>query len=241
MNKLSNQIAIAIICIILGFMLSVQLKTVEAYKNTSKNPRIDELAVQVNSLTAEKEKLLAANVELSQKLQNIRNENAAMDDLREELIKANMNAGFLSLEGPGIILTLNDSVQPAGGSGAANPNTLLVHDYDLLQILNEIKASGAEAISVNNERVIATTEVRCAGTTILINWKKIAPPFVIKATGDPKLLESGLNIKNGYLDSLRFSGIQVDLQISDKVDIPAYQGAFNFVYSAPVEAERVAN
>ena len=93
--------------IILGFMLSVQLKTVEAYKNTSKNPRIDELAVQVNSLTAEKEKLLAANEELSQKLQNVRDENAAMDDLREELIKANMNAGFLSLEGPGIILTLN--------------------------------------------------------------------------------------------------------------------------------------
>jgi uncharacterized protein YlxW (UPF0749 family) len=59
-----------------------------------------------------------------------------------------------------------------------------------LKIVNEMRVSGAEAISVNDERITAMSEIRCAGTTILVNLNKIAPPFVIKATGNPQLLES---------------------------------------------------
>ncbi len=113
------------------------------------------------------------------KLSNVRNNNNATQELQEELQKSNMAAGLLPVIGTGIIVTLNDSPrQPQPGE---DPNSLLVHDTHIQDVVSELKASGAEAISINNERIIAMSEIRCAGTTILVNTNRIAPPFIIKA------------------------------------------------------------
>ncbi|MDD3893830.1 MAG: DUF881 domain-containing protein, partial [Syntrophomonadaceae bacterium] len=129
-------------------------------------------------------------------------------------------------------LTINDSSRTLQND--ENISSGLIHDQDLLIIVNELKASGAEAISVNGERIAAMSEIRCAGTTILINWNKIAPPFSIKAIGDPDMLESGLMIKNGYLESLKLLGFPVNIQKADKVEIPAYKGRVKFTYGSPI-------
>lgn len=225
------KLTIMIICILVGIMLSVQFKTSENYGVDLRGSRVEELAYQNSSLAQEKEALSKEVVSLREKLTNVSSGNQETANLQEELKKSNMAAGLVPVFGPGIIVTLNDS--PRTLQPGSDPNALLVHDIDILNIVNEMKASGAEAISVNEERITAMSEIRCAGTTILVNMNKIAPPFVIKATGDPQLLESGLSIRGGKLEELKFFGLQTQLSRVDMIEIPAYKGALEFKFTSP--------
>jgi uncharacterized protein YlxW (UPF0749 family) len=223
------------ICLLMGIMLSVQFRTSESYGTDLRDSsRVDELVLKNSSLSDEKDALSQEVVSLREKLTNVDTGNQLTLDLQAELKKSNMAAGLIPVYGPGIIVTLDDSpraIQPGG-----NPNDLLVHDEDILKVVNEMRASGAEAISVNDERITAMSEIRCAGTTILVNTNKIAPPFIIKATGDPQLLESGLSIRGGQLEILKTFGLQVQLERSDRIDIPAYNGALKIQFTNPKES-----
>lgn len=231
MRSTSGKISIMAICLLVGIMLSVQFRTSESYGTNLRDTRVDELVLKNSTLNAEKEALSKEVVSLREKMTNVGSESQLTTDLQAELRKSNMAAGLIPVYGPGIIVTLNDS--PRALQPGADPNDLLVHDEDILFIVNEMKASGAEAIAVNDERLTAMSEIRCAGTTILVNWNKIAPPFIIKATGDPQLLESGLSIRGGKLEVLKSFGLQTQLERNDRVEIPAYNGATKFQYTTP--------
>jgi uncharacterized protein YlxW (UPF0749 family) len=196
------------------------------------------LAFKNSTLTQERDALSKELISLREKMTEQRSDSQLNADLQEELRKANMAAGLIPVQGPGIIVTLNDS--PRSIQPGVDPNALLVHDIDILNIVNEMRASGAEAICVNNERITSMSEIRCAGTTILVNWNKIAPPFVIKATGNPQLLESGLSIRGGKLEELKSFGLQTQLNRNDKIEIPAYTGALKFDYTSPVQSNNKA-
>ncbi len=238
MRSRSAQISIAIVCLVLGIMLAVQYRT--SNRETELLPGRDkELLLKLQTVTEERDSLAREVISLRDKLSNIGGNDKATSDLQDELRKANLAAGLIPVHGPGIIVTLNDS--PQALQAGSDPNALLVHDDDLLRVTNELKASGAEAISVNNERLTATSEIRCAGTTILVNTSKIAPPFVIKAIGDPDILQSGVQIKYGYLEQLKAIGIQVQVQKVDDVTVPAYAGLTKFNYSKPVQYKEKAD
>ena len=115
-----------------------------------------------------------------------------------------------------------------------NPNYGIVHDYDILTLVNELRASGAEAIAVNGERLTAVSEIRCAGTLILVNWVRIAPPYEIKAIGDPEMLASGLNLRGGHLETIKILGVQTNLQKVDKLELLCFQRAMKFTHAQPV-------
>lgn len=239
MRTKGAQISIAIVCVILGVMLAIQFKTNESLQPGPFNERVAELTQKLNTITGERDALAEEVLSLRSKLTNFRQNDQALADLQEEVQEANMAAGAVAVEGPGIVLNLNDSA--IGLQAGDNANALIIHDLDLLILVNELKASGAEAISINNKRLTAMSEIRCAGTTILVNWDKIAPPFVIKAVGNPDMLESGIMMRGGHLEQLKFLGMQVHLQKSEKVEIPAYSGSFKFDYGAPIEYKEKAD
>jgi len=111
----------------------------------------------------------------------------------------------------------------------------LIHEEDLLKVVNELFAAGAEVVSINGQRMIANTEIRCAGPTILVNGTRIASPYEISAIGSARGLESSLNMRGGIVEMLRAVGIKVNLVKSSKVVIPAFSGASHFDYVEPVE------
>lgn len=241
MNTLRSkgaQFAIAAVCLILGIMLAVQFKTTESYKSNLVPARVEDLTQQVNTVSQERDALVEEVLSLREKLKNARQNNPAMADLEEDIQKANLNAGLVPVQGPGVIITLTDSTSEL--QNGENPNISIVHDSDLLMLVNELKASGAEAISVNGERITARSEIRCAGTLILVNSNKIGPPFVIKAVGNPDMLESGMLIKGGYMGSLQVLGINATIAKAEKLDIPAYSGSMNFTYAVPVKYNKKA-
>jgi uncharacterized protein YlxW (UPF0749 family) len=224
-----------LICLLVGILLAVQLRTSDNYGTSLRGTRVDDEAFKINTLTQQNEALSQEIVSLREELTNVGSDSQLTADLQEELKKANMLAGLTAVSGPGITVTLNDS--PRTLQPGDDPNALLVHDIDILNIVNEMRASGAEAISVNDQRITSMSEIRCAGTTILVNMNKIAPPFVIKATGDPQLLESGLSIRGGKLEELRSFGLQTQLVRNDMIQIPAYSGVLNFQYTSPTESD----
>lgn len=235
MQKHGAQLSIAIVCIVLGLLISMQFRTAQDYYSGARVERAEDLSLKLNTVTQERDVLAQEVVSLREKLGNVPSGSPDVSGLQQELKKAQMIAGLAPVQGPGVVVTLDDSLRsPKAGE---NPNNLLVHDTDILMVVNELKASGAEAIDVNGERVIAMSEIRCAGTTILVNSNKIGAPFIITAIGDPDKLESGLTLKGGYMESIKLYGLQSQIKKADSLLVPAYTGMFKFVEGSMAESQ----
>ena len=144
-----------------------------------------------------------------------------ISSMRNQINTLSLLAGTTDVTGEGIIITLYD------GSGANS----LVHDSDVLTVVNELRVAGAEAISVNDQRIITTSAIRCVGSVIQVNYQKVAAPFVIKAIGNAQYLESAMTIKNGVIDVLNGYGLKVTLSRESDIAIQKYDGALSFNFA----------
>lgn len=195
MKKLSSQVAIAVVCAMLGFLLSYQFKVL------NKKQSIDVVGYDKNGILAEienlkkeKEELQKVNENLSASLKNIEEAAVASGDvnntIKKELDKTRMILGTYDVKGPGIVLT----VTPKSPLLTAN-NAEYISDREIIHILNVLVFSGAEAISINDYRITPQTGIRTASNYIWIgNNERISPrdTIVIKAIGDQVNLVKGI-------------------------------------------------
>ncbi len=227
------ELYVAGVCVVLGVLLVAQFRTQE-YIGGAQLPsrRLEDLSDMLRRSDAERELLEAEVTSLRQQLAAVGEGERAAEALRSELDKARMSAGLVAVEGPGVTVVLDDSKRHA--EPGESPELFLVHDDDILKIVNELFAAGAEAISINGQRVIATTEVRCAGPVISVNNVRIGPPYEIVAIGDSTTLDNALRMRDGILDTLRTWGIEAKVQKMTAVRVPAYKGSLYFQYAKPV-------
>lgn len=220
---------IGIALFVFTLIISAQLNTVGNTDVISKGMREAELLSEISKLRREAEDL-NEEYEKSQSVVEEYKTSASTNDtliatMTEELDKANLLAGLTNVKGEGVIITIEDSTTT---SADLTVEAGLVHDTDITSIITELKAAGVEAISVNGQRIIATTAIRCVGPTIQINSIKVASPFYIKAVGNSDYLESALNIKGGIVDSLRGYGIGIKVERKDDIEIDKYDGTLKF-------------
>lgn len=223
-----SKIIIIIVCTILGFMIALQFRITKHKNNDSVViQRSQEVITRLQEVTKERNDLLVELDKLHKIIDNkvVERENT---DLK-------IQAGLLAMHGPGVIITVADSIKAS--KQGENPNLYLIHDDDLLRIINELKAAGAEAISVNKERMIATSEIRCAGPTVVVNGHRFTPPYYIKAIGNPEILKTALVMRGGVLDTLKFWGIQVDIVKKKNISVTAYKGVNKMEYAKVGEAK----
>lgn len=226
---LKAKIVLGLVFVVLGFMISVQFKTTERQK-TIHYERVEDLSERLKSVELEKE-------QLEDELDNLRkNGGGALVD--SDMERLNILSGTTDVEGKGVEIVLDDSSIPA--RAGENPNLYIIHDEDLLRVLNELRAAGAEAICLNDQRIVAMSEVRCAGPTVSVNNVRSAPPYIIKAIGNPKNLTSALRLRGGVVETFEFWGIQVKISTSDKIKIPAFKGvrAFEYAHTAAKEGDK---
>lgn len=221
------KIMLMLVCAVLGFMIATQIKTTERQKTVTVQ-RAEELTERLRSAEQQRDDL-AREVE---RLQANTNSN---DVLEAEVQRLREFAGEVPLEGKGIQLVLDDSKVTA--QAGENPNLYIIHDDDLLRVINELRAAGAEAISVNGERLVSTSEIRCAGPTLSVNNTRSAPPYVVLAIGNPSNLTSALKLRGGMLDTFKFWGIQAELTMPEKVIVPAFKGRRVFEYASVASDE----
>lgn len=221
------KIMVMIVAAILGFMLATQIKTTERQK-TINVQRAEELTERLRIVEQQRDDL-AKEIERLQA-------NSSDDALETEVERLKEFAGEVPLEGKGIQLILDDSKVTA--QVGENPNLYIIHDDDLLRVINELRAAGAEAISINGERLVSTSEIRCAGPTLSVNNSRSAPPYVILAIGNPSNLASALKLRGGVLDTFKFWGIQAELTMPEVVKIPAFKGRRTFEYAQAAEEDQ---
>lgn len=150
---------------------------------------------------------------------------AALDDVQAALKDQQVRAGLIGLVGPGVQVTLDDSATAPVSAAAAND--YIVHDTDVRDVVSALWSAGAEAISINGERLVANSSIVCVGTVIIINDTRLSPPFSFHAIGPTAAL--GLAIDTApHLAPLRRRakdfGMLLKVAASDQVDIPAYRG-----------------
>lgn len=228
------QIYITIVFLFLGFLIAFQYESTSirrfnsnfSFSTLDKQQELQEKIVNQKKENQELEKQIQ---EIEEEIRGfeqslISNEDEA-NKIREQLDNTRMIAGLISVEGPGLSVTLNDSKQAKEVEG--DVSSYIVHEQDLRKVVNELFASGAEAISVNGERMIASSSIRCVGPTILVNSIKKAPPFEILAIGDPDTLLAGLEMPGGVLETLRLWNIQISTKKMDHIVIPGFIGTLN--------------
>lgn len=223
--KLKNwEVSVALVSVILGMLLAVQFQTQQSITEAVPTRRVEELVTMLKEAKAAK---LASEQRINQlKNQLEGNQPEERANISAKLNQVRLWAGMDPMSGPGIIVTLNDNGEQS--NLVSNNNLNVVQDEDLLRTVNELKAAGAEAISLNGQRIVATSEIRWAGSHILVNNTSISSPYEIKVIGNTERLESALKLKNGIVDTLSVWGIQIKISHQNVVSVPAYRGNLDY-------------
>jgi len=188
--------------------------------------------------------------DLKKEIENLRNQvsehqrdilsgESSLAAIERDLMQAKILAGLVPVTGPGVEIELRDSPNRVHALAAGDSETSLIHDSDLILVLNELRAAGAEAISIRSgeteERIVSTTFVRCTGPTVVVNNEKMTSPFTVRAIGDPEVLYNSLTIRDGVIDQLRVFGIQVTITKTPILVIGGFSGATSFKHTQPVK------
>ena len=218
--------SILFVFMVVGFLMAIQARQEKENISTIPNQRVEELSVRLVQMEEERNAL-------KDQLQTIEKDissAAATHEINDEL---KLQAGLLPLEGTGLIIKMDDSTKEA--KSGENPNLYLIHDDDLLRVINELKAAGAEAISINGQRLIETSEIRCAGPTLSVNNVRSSAPYEIHAIGDKNTLENAIKMRGGVAETLKVWGIYLEVESSNDVYIPAYKGTRSYIYAHVTE------
>lgn len=222
------KIVLFLVCAVLGTMLSTQFRSTENANRSIAQQRAEDLTERLNVTEKENAALKTKIMEMEDK--------AGADVTNQTISQLKANAGLTTMEGPGIVVTVDDGkgVNKPGD----NPNLYIIHDDDLLRIINELRAAGAEALSLNSQRIMDVSEIRCAGPTVSINNTRFSPPYEIRAIGNSKTLESALRLRGGVMETLKQWGIVVDVEKKADIVIPAYKGPRHYEYAKVKEEKK---
>jgi uncharacterized protein YlxW (UPF0749 family) len=230
MARRYENIIIFFAALLLGITLTIQFRTAQQGVGIITSDTVPQLNNELHNTKSEIESLRQQLADLRGRVENYEramNEQGNVNEiLQDQLETVRTLAGLTEVEGPGIEIVLNDSKWEL--THGNDPNLLLVHDEDILTVVSELKAAGAEAIAINGQRIMFNSEIRCGGPTININSVRYAPPYTIAAIGEPNTLFGYMSsAEGGYLDLLEYYGLEVSIQQKESITIPAYVRSIN--------------
>jgi uncharacterized protein YlxW (UPF0749 family) len=233
----SWQLTLGVALLGLGFLVAAQLAAQgpRVRYTTQERAPLVETATQ---LQAQQEELKATILELREQIQAMEGSGegsaAVVKDLNDQLEAARIAAGLIPLTGTGIVLLLDDSLEPVAPD--ANEADYLVDGRDLRTVVEELWIAGAEAIAINGERITPTSAVIDIGPSVLVNSAYLAAPYQVTALG-PRDLYSRLAASPGFVDFIRARaesyGVRVSFAEPESVDIPAFAGTVTLRYARP--------
>lgn len=227
---------IILIFIVTGIMTSIQFKQDTSRTDIITIKSLYEDQKNIDNEKLELEKLNKKVEKLEEKLDSYNREEYKVEDiissLRKELEANRIVAGFRDLEGPGIRIEMEDSDQFEEGQ---NLNNFIIHNSDVLQIINDLKVGGAERISINGSPILWHSEIDCNGATIKVEQDIFAPPFVIEAIGDPQKLEGILKAPDGIIQLMEIWDIQIDIKKEKNIAIKGIQSVPSYKYLKKVK------
>ncbi len=240
-NK-GNFVIVGILALFIGIVLAVQIQTTSGSDQGGLVPlaKLKGYEAELKKAKDERERAMSQYMELEEKLTSIETEKAEEDifvkGLVDEIEKNKMAAGLLDVIGPGVVVTIND---PKNVDEYQQDFSVITFNYELLlSLVNKMKEAGAEAISINEQRIVQTTEISLAGSHININGTATAPPYTVKAIGNPETLQNALNIRGGVIQDMKMKyGLIVGFSTKNEMTIPRYTGVIEFKYAKTIPTE----
>lgn len=236
MNKQgSAAIVLGLVCLLLSLAIVVQMKTIKStIQETDPTFRENELRDEVLKWKEKYDHSYAnlekAEEELEKERKNALKNDTSSNEKEEKLKINNTYLGLTDVSGKGVVITLTDN-QSITSDSAVNISDYLIHDIDLISVINELKNAGAEAISINGQRIVPTSYITCIGNVTKINGQRIGAPFVIEAIGLQEMLYDNLKRPGGYLDDLKNKwGIGTDIKKHNNLMIEKYSGVLSYKY-----------
>lgn len=227
--NITMSISIAIVCVILVSVSLVQFKTVEQVNETDiETMRDEELREQISLWKSKweeaNEKLEETNSKINEYNEKLESNEEASELLDEELRKSQLILGTTDVVGDGVVITLTDTEESP------------IEAADLVDLINELRFAGAEAISINGVRIVNMTDIVDIDSYIIIKpSQRLVSPYVVKAIGNQTYLVSTLCLKNsGFVDKYNNSGKSVKLDKQRNIKIPKYSGTMNIKYMKEV-------
>ena len=222
----------------LGLLLAAQLQSQPAKPVQSDGSSRQTAALTIERLEAEqselKKEIAQLRAQISARQQKASTDRSTLSGLREELQRQQVFAGMTAVKGPAVRVVLDDSTAkkvPADD----DPAFYLIHEYHLRDVVNLLWQSGAEAISINGERMVGSSSIYCVGSTIMVNDTRMSPPFEILAIGNPNTLEEALNNPmnlRSFKTRVKVYGLQFRVTKLREVTIPGYNGSLDIKYAS---------
>lgn len=234
---MKNKVAIVLgtVCCALTVGIFIQIKSVDSITEkkgisiSDNSELIDEVFRQRQAYKDTYRKLEETELKLEQIRTQVAESNGIDSSIEEQIKKNNKLLGMTEVKGSGVIIKLDDNREVDLDEVIVNPSSLLVHEGDLIQIVNELFNAGADAISINGKRIVTTTAILCDGNVIRINDEIVGVPIEIKAIGSPESFYA-LNRPQGYLSMMRRDGVIVNIEKRDEIVIPKYEGIYQYEY-----------
>ena len=147
-------------------------------------------------------------------------------------------AGLDPVHGPGLTISLDDAPDEAIAAAGDDVSDLLVHQQDIQAVANALWAGGAEAMTIQSQRVVATTGIKCVGNTVVLHGVPYSPPYRISAIGPTDSMLNSVTTSpyiELYLQVVAESGLGWDVQAEPELDMPGYDGSIELDYARPAE------
>ena len=217
MKRFGKALVFGILCLILTFAITAQLRVSSLSESESSQTKItDKLKDEIFRLNDENVKLAEKFQNTTSELDDARNQAAQNDssskDTSELIKKYTIVSGKTDVTGQGIIIKYKPSDNEAKADMVK----------DLRDIVNEIKNAGAEAIEINNQRIVGTTAIEMVKNKIEINDTEVSENFIIKAIGDSNLMYSGLIRPGGTIENIKESGVSIEINSENAIKINKY-------------------
>lgn len=214
---------------ILGLLISTSFFSKEEFKRRLPDYRKQTLLVSIKELEKERDYLKRSITSLRVRVELYENEAAATEGNLSSFSKEHESlkaaAGLTPLVGRGLEITLADS--PTFPE-LENPNNYIIHDYDLRTVVAALLKGSPKGIAINDERLVETSAIRCAGSTIMVNSTRISTPYSILVLGDQVALKEALDLdpafsqlQRGYAKTF---GLVINVKNRNKIVLPAYRG-----------------
>lgn len=224
MNDVMKKIMFGLISTVLGILISMSIREKAEIMSPMSIEKIEnynrELNVVENQINVDKEIISHIKFSIEEK-----SSPAYQDELKRslqnELKELKILSGEYDIKGEGIVIMIDDSKN----EDYKNTNLGIIHDIDIMIILNELKAAGVDAISINDVRVMGDSEIKCMGPTVKVDGHSKATPFIIKAVGDMEMIYNIMSDKNSYINLLETTYyMDVKVEKNKNIIIPKRDG-----------------
>ena len=213
-----------------GLLFATSAQTAQGtdLRTSGRTNLADVIRVQTRAVQARSEAVRALRQQVEQLTRRSASGNSAVTGLQQKAESLAPVAGTTAVRGPAITVTLNDAKRSAASLPQGfTADDIVVHQQDVQAVVNALWAGGAEAMTLQDQRVISTSAVRCVGNTLILQGRVYSPPYVIRAIGDVQGMQQALDrdrsvaIYRQYVDVL---GLGYDVRTNRVATFPAYSG-----------------